>query len=201
LHPASSPSSLSTSGPLATLRAATHDHHERIDRLMDVERMRDAAHYATVLQVFDGFLAGWEPAVAAALPARGQAWLRARSRRPFLRRDLQALGLAGRPAADLAFTSEAAAWGSVYVLEGSALGGRVITRTLADAGIDADHGAAYFHGWGGATGAMWREARELLAAELATPAALAQACEGARRTFDTLSALLEKAFHERTALA
>jgi heme oxygenase len=193
---------LAAAGPLAVLRAATRKHHDRIDRLMDLRRMHDRGHYTRVLQVFDAFLAGWEPAVAAALPARFQGWLRLRSRRPLLQRDLQVLGITAVPAAVLpAFDSDAAAWGSLYVLEGSALGGAVITRVLASAGLHAGTGAAYFHGWGDAVGTMWREARELLVTELAAPAAVQQACDAACLTFDTLSHLLENAWHERTAAA
>lgn len=187
---------------LATLRRATRAHHDRIDALMDLRRMQDRAHYARVLGVFDAFLAGWEPAVAAALPARWQPWLRVRSRRSFLQQDLQRLGVAPGPAARIApFSGPAGAWGSVYVVEGSALGGQFITRSLAQAGLHPSCGAAYFHGWGDATGSMWREARAVLARELDSEAALEHACSSARQTFDTLSSLLEDCLHERVAAA
>ncbi len=165
--------------------------------------MRDRMHYARVLQVFDAFLGHWESAVASALPPSRQPWLQARSRRPFLRHDLQALGVDGIDAAiELpALGGAAAAWGSVYVIEGSALGGQVITRHLAEAGLHRGNGAAYFHGWGEATAGMWREFRALLEAEVAEPGAIAQACAAACNTFDTLSCLLESALHERTPAA
>lgn len=190
-------------GPLAQLRAATRSHHERIDRLMDLRRMRDPGHYAGVLQVFDAFLAAWEPAVVAALPSRWHAWLGARSRRPFLERDLASLGITPMDAGARvpALPSAAAAWGSVYVMEGSALGGQFITRSLAEAGLHPHRGAAYFHGWGERTGPMWRDCRTILEEHLADPSALAEACDAACRTFDTLSNLLESVLHERTAAA
>ena len=187
---------------LATLRRATRAHHDRIDALMDLRRMQDRAQYARVLGVFDAFLAGWEPEVAAALPARWHPWLAARSRRPFLQQDLQRLGVVPGAAARIPpFAGPAGAWGSVYVMEGSALGGQFITRSLAEAGLHPGCGAAYFHGWGDATGRMWREARAVLAGELDSEAALAHACASARATFDTLSGLLEDCLHERAALA
>lgn len=183
------------------MRAATRPHHDRIDALVNLRRMQDRSHYLQVLQVFDGFLGAWEPAVAAALPQRRE-WLRARSRRPFLHQDLRVLGAdRGAPSMVPPLPSAAAAWGSVYVMEGSALGGTMISRSLAASGLGPDSGAAYFHGWGDATGRMWREVRELLETELASPDALAQACEAARATFDTLSALLEKNLHERATAA
>lgn len=165
--------------------------------------MRDPHHYARVLQVFDSFLAAWEPAVAAALPAAWHAWLRARSRRPFLQQDLAMLDIApARAAAGVPhLRSPAAAWGSLYVLEGSALGGQVITRALAGAGLHPHRGAAYFHGWGSDTDAMWRDFRAVLEQQVTGPSALAQACDAACRTFDALSNLMESALHERATAA
>jgi len=189
----------SAGGPLSALRAATRPHHDRIDALINLRRLQERGHYRRVLQVLDAFLAAWEPAVANALPQRRE-WLHARSRRPFLQQDLCVIGASGGVAATIApMPSAAAAWGSVYVIEGSALGGTMISRSLAAAGLGPDRGAAYFHGWGEATGRMWREVRGLLETELAHPDALAQACAGARTTFDTLSALLEQALHEPAA--
>lgn len=203
MHPAAPLSSAPLSDPLAVLRRATRAHHERIDALIDLPQLSERSHYARVLQAFAAFLAGWEPAIAAALAPGWEPWLRARSRRRFLQDDLAHLGVGAPAAAALpqaAWSCPAAAWGSVYVMEGSALGGQLISRQLAAAGLRPDRGAAYFHGWGDATGALWRETRTVLAAQLAAPAALAQACEGARSTFDALSGLLAPHAHERAAL-
>lgn len=165
--------------------------------------MHDPAHYALVLQVMEAFLGSWERAVAAALPARWHEWLQARSRRAFVQQDLRVLGVPslGDPVHVPRLDSPAAAWGSLYVMEGSALGGQVITRTLARAGLSPRAGSAYFNGWGDATGAMWREFRELLETELAAPESLQPACDAARRTFDQLSSLLEHSLHERASAA
>lgn len=193
----------SPGSPLSSLRAATHERHERIDRLMDVGRMADRQRYRRVLQVFDLFLAGWEQAVAAALPESWGAWLQARSRRAFLRRDLHALAVPplARRFEFPPLAGPDAAWGSLYVMEGSALGGQVITRALAASGLGPDTGAAYFHGFGAETGAMWREFRALLDRELDAPERVERACAAARDTFDQLTALLEQALHERTPAA
>lgn len=165
--------------------------------------MHERPRYTAVLGVFDAFLAAWEPAVTAALPGAWHPWLRARSRRPFLQQDLLALGVAPpqQRAAVPALGSAAAAWGSVYVMEGSALGGQVVTRSLAAAGLHPHCGVAYFHGWGEATAGMWREFRGVLEQQLEGPDAIAHACSAACSTFDTLSTLLESALNERTTAA
>lgn len=190
-------------GPVPALRAATRSHHERVDRLIDLPRLRERAHYARVLQVLDAFLGTWETRAGAALPAAWQGWLQLRSRRPFLQQDLRVLGVAALPPPPAlpALASAAAAWGSIYVIEGSALGGQLVSRSLAQAGLHPHSGAAYFHGWGEATGRMWSEARAVLDLELAEPERLAQACHAARATFDALSHLLETLPHERAAAA
>lgn len=189
--------------PLPALRAATRAHHDRIDRLVDVRQLRDARRYGRLLQALAGFLPPWEAAVAGALPAAWDSWLRRRSRRPFLQQDLHALGLAaGAPPATLPrLPTAAAAWGAVYVVEGSALGGQFISRSLAGSGLGPAHGAAYFHGWGPATGVMWHEVRSLLDQQLADADRVAQACRAACATFDALALHLETALHERPSLA
>jgi heme oxygenase (biliverdin-IX-beta and delta-forming) len=201
LPAAPSPATTEPADPVAALRRATRAQHDRIDGLMALHRMCDAAHYARVLRVFAPFLAGWEPSVAAALPD-WQGWLRARSRRAFLQQDLQHLALQAPPPADWpGFADAACAWGSLYVVEGSALGGQFIARSLAQAGLHADSGAAYFNGWGPATGRLWRQTRDVLNAQLASPSALELASAGACMTFEFLSQMLERLSHERTALA
>lgn len=205
---ASAPASQRTPPPpppraLAALRQATRDRHGRIDRLMDVRRLAQPDRYGRVLQVFEAFTAAWEEAVAAALPAHWHGWLAARSRRQFLQQDLRALALpaASRAVPRPVLPDAPAAWGALYVMEGSALGGQVITRALARAGLDPASGAAYFHGFGEATAGMWDDFRGRLESELPDPAWLACACAAACHTFDALCGLLEQELHERVAPA
>ena len=55
-------------------------------------------------------------------------------------------------------------------------------------GLQAGHGASYFHGWGADTGRRWRAFCELLDAEVGvTSAARAAACAAAVQTFDALA--------------
>ena len=48
------------------------------------------------------------------------------------------------------------ATGALYVMEGSTLGARFICQSLAQSGINASNGAAYFSGYGEDTGTMWK---------------------------------------------
>ena len=187
---------------ITLLRRATRSRHEHIESVVDLRRLRDAAHYGRVLQAFHAFHGPWELSVALALPPHLAAWARSRSRLAFVRHDLDALGLPPlrRPVPLVRLDSPAAALGSLYVIEGSALGGQVIARDLAREGMGPASGAAYFTGWGSRTGSMWRQFRELLEIEVGVlPGPRAQACEAACQTFDALTALLQSTLHERLA--
>lgn len=189
---------------IAALRHATRERHERIEGLMDLRRLRDADRYGRVLRAFDAFLGRWEPALVAALPASLRPWALRRSRRPFLARDLAALGLPPLrgPVPIVRMDDAAAAFGSMYVLEGSALGGQAIARELAREGMGPDAGCAWFHGWGPETAALWRDFRSQLEAHAgASPESRAAACAAACATFDALHALLQSVLHECPALA
>ena len=82
----------------------------------------------------------------------------------FIEADLKALGITKTGSLtplsdklDLANLTPAFAFGVMYVIEGSSLGGRVILKNINTAlGHDADSGGAYFSGYGGQTGSHWK---------------------------------------------
>ncbi|UOG77539.1 biliverdin-producing heme oxygenase (plasmid) [Hymenobacter tibetensis] len=76
--------------------------------------------------------------------------------------------------------------GALYVLEGSTLGGQVLARQLAKAGIST---RTYFSGYGDQTGLMWKSFCHLLG-EAATEINQDEIVLSARRTFQHLDAWL-----------
>jgi heme oxygenase len=177
---------------LGALRQACAERHEAIEALLRLDETLERAHYVRVLSGFGAFLPCWEGRLRPRLPWRLQGWFDDRSRLPMLQRDLAALALApadvADPVAELLLLDRAALFGSMYVLEGSALGGQVIARRVQQQwGLGPDNGAAYFHGWGRHTGALWADFRERLVHELGTDAeARDSACAAAVATFDAL---------------
>ncbi|WP_431102690.1 biliverdin-producing heme oxygenase [Roseateles noduli] len=163
---------------LPRLRRSTGPLHDDIEALLRLEAPMPLVRYGRILRGFHEFLQLWEPRARQALPERLRPWFDARVRSPFAAHDLAALEMP-EDAADTAMRasalaalhglrldSPAAAFGSLYVIEGSALGGQVLTpKLLAAHGLTPEHGAAYFHGFGTRTGAMWREFRQLAQAE------------------------------------
>lgn len=189
---------MSTEPALAALRAGTRAEHDRIEHLLRLDEPMALPRYATVMAGFEAFLAAWEPRMDVALPNRLQPWFAKRRRHPFALADVRWLaarsvharhamradGVAPLPLDDIA-----SIMGSLYVIEGSALGGRVIGPRLEKTlGLGPGHGGDYFHGFGDATGAMWRDFRLTASQEIGdSPHAIDRACEAARRTFAAMT--------------
>lgn len=147
---------------LAHLRAVTRPAHGRLEGALGLldERL-DRGAYKQVLERFHGFWRGWEPQVAALL--HDKPFSDPRRRMHLLDADLAVLGSSARtvnalPACPLPLLHGAAeALGSLYVLEGSTLGGRVIQRNVERClGFSDRSGCTYFAGYGASTGMMWR---------------------------------------------
>jgi heme oxygenase len=182
---------------LSELRRATGSRHDEIESLLRLTEPMSAPRYADVVRGFREFLADWEPRIHEALPGRLRGWYEARRRAPFAADDLEHLGplppsRTAAPAREavraLPLRSVPEVFGSLYVIEGSALGGQVITPMLQrHLGLAPGQGASYFHGFGERTGAMWRDFRQLAADEVGDDeTALRDACDSAQRTFDAL---------------
>jgi len=174
------------------IRAASRSEHEALERSLDLlSPPLTRTRFERVLIGFWGFHAAWEPAV------RRHAGLASvfagRGRLELLRADLDALGYGAREiealpvcaeAAQLAVTPEAA-MGSLYVIEGSTLGGQLISRALREARWAAAARLRYFDPYGAETGARWRAFQASLEAA-SSPAADPLIEAGAVATFGLL---------------
>ena len=188
---------MSSENALAELRLTTRAEHDRIERILRLDEPMPLERYGAILCGFDAFLRAWEPRIHAALPERLQPWFRARRRGGFASADVEWLravaGVAPVPmisklAATLPLGDPAEAMGSLYVIEGSALDGRVIAPQLKrNLGLGQGRGASYFHGFGGETGAMWANFRVQAALEIGDSSRnTVRACQSAKRTFAAL---------------
>jgi len=186
---------------IASIRRATAQRHAALEAVLQLTPPLSPRRYLDALRGFELFLSPWEAWIDVALPPDLRHWFAARSRRALLRRDLDQLD-SGRITQDevrrtceqavfeIELPSVAAAFGSVYVMEGSALGGQVIAKIARETlGLHADNGAAYFNGIDRHTAARWIAFQGLLEDQVGTePTARRQACDAARQTFDALIA-------------
>lgn len=118
------------------LMAETRDLHDMLDR--DVGAFADAAAYGAFLRGSHAFRAAIEPQLL-----RPGGW-RIAPLGPLIARDLGDLGLSVPPGPAMApLASPSALAAACYVLEGSALGGRVLARRAAALGFSPHHGARH----------------------------------------------------------
>lgn len=137
------------------LREATHSIHERLHHHDGLKALRDGMitvqDYVILLQAIGGFYARLAPLVESAV------W-----RLELIERDLSALQARGRGqsnglAAPIIPNTPAARLGAEYVIEGSALGGRILAAGAARVlGNDPRNGYQFFTGNGDRTGVRWR---------------------------------------------
>lgn len=81
--------------------------------------------------------------------------------------------------------------GYFYVLEGSSLGGQILSRLLAQhLGLTPEHGGAYFHSYGSLVGERWRSTQQLLSRVGTTVDAADATVAGARDAFTRIDAIL-----------
>lgn len=159
-------------GLLQRLRAETAEAHARLEAEVGLEHITASpAAYRALLCRFRGFHAAWEPRATALLG--GRAILAERLRLHLLDADLAVLGLSPAEIAALPvcrplmpLDRPAQALGTLYVMEGSTLGGAVIAAELGRRlGHLPGHGCSYFAAHGPRRGAMWQAFRAALPAE------------------------------------
>lgn len=179
-------------GPLGRLRAATADAHRDLDTSLGVldrprERPWDLAHHRRWLELTWGLLAPIEAALAAhAATDPGTLDVASRARADLVLADLRAIGVHDpdlRVCPDVpAVADRNAALGVCYVLDGSTLGGRLIARSVVDAGIPPEATTSLTGREG--TGGRWRETTAAVdAAGLPAVPAMAQAALATFRAY------------------
>ncbi|CCD35715.1 bacteriophytochrome heme oxygenase BphO [Candidatus Paraburkholderia kirkii UZHbot1] len=163
---------------LSRLKNETAACHARLENALDLMRddlQRD--EYIALLERFYGYVAPWEDAAAACMPASLAGFFDERRKAPLFAADLAALTGERRPVgsvpqADMRYDlprlhNIGDVFGSMYVMEGSTLGGRFIAPHVAGRlDLAPGLGMAYFDGYGPRTGSMWNAFRETAAASV-----------------------------------
>jgi heme oxygenase len=148
---------------LQRLKTETAFAHDRIEQSFDLEaRTSSPSAYRDLLARLYGFYVAWEPAAEAAMA--DPVFLVGRRKLGLLIDDLHRLGMADSEINKLplcvptvAMRSRAEAFGSMYVVEGSTLGGVLIARDVEPhLGLNSNNGCSYFRCYGEEVGAMWK---------------------------------------------
>jgi heme oxygenase len=124
------------------------------------------AEYVQCLQRIYGVVAAWEERAAEVAPEWLQPALLIRQRRLLLELDLSWFGVTEkddwRPTLP-EMNNLSSLFGTMYVMEGSTLGGQFIARHVEAAlHLSEGRGNSYFRGHGSQTGPLWKEFCEML---------------------------------------
>lgn len=151
---------------LERLKSETLPQHRALESSLDLPESRQA--YRHRLSGFLGYVEPWEARLTSVLRHHPGVW-KGRLKTNLLKRDLCALGLNTGEIEALPrcmnlplLDSVAAAVGSLYVMEGSTLGGRMIVRALQQSLELPAESLSYFSSYGAEVGERWKEFREQL---------------------------------------
>ena len=144
---------------LSEVRKATADEHQALEDLVDIrQRVTRPGGYEDLLRAFLGFYQPLEVELAQHEWPQALAF-NSRRKTSWLVQDLQACGdeaAAVRSCVELPDVhSQARAWGCLYVIEGSTLGGQHISRFLDQEGIDPLK-SCFFHSYGPQVPERWK---------------------------------------------
>jgi heme oxygenase len=154
------------------LRQATEADHRAVEDAVPLLRKGlSIARYVQCLVQIYGIVATWEERAVQVAPSWLQSALIARQRKPLLELDLAWFGQTqpGQTEKDNqrptlpAMNNLPSLLGTMYVMEGSTLGGIFIARHVEAAlHLSEGRGNSYFRGNGNRTGPMWNEFCEVL---------------------------------------
>ncbi|RZL16481.1 MAG: heme oxygenase [Hymenobacter sp.] len=179
---------------LARLRAETRPYHDAVEQNEFNQALAagtpSAAATTRFLAKMYGFMQPYEAQLQTHAADLGPAWeIPARLRTALILDDLQV------PAAQLPLCAalpplgtQPQLLGAMYVLEGSTLGGQVLARQLAKAGLDLGR---FFTGAGALTGPRWKSFCHLLTTTV-SPNQEDEVVQSAIVTFQTLAAWLAR---------
>lgn len=146
---------------LQKLKETTRRQHEEVEASMEVmNRMFSIEDYKALIRRFRKFYKGIESRLPIeVLKAAGFDYTE-RLKMPLLEADSIALGIEDPEEFEQLpdVSSAARAFGSLYVIEGSTLGGQVISRHLRKhLGITPANGGSFLVSYGTQVGPMWKE--------------------------------------------
>ncbi len=188
------------------LREATHAEHVRLNLHPLLSGITKPGYsldrYQLVLIAYYHLYKAIEGGVERALGALHLPFLYAPRRKlPWIEEDLAQFGLDPESAAfqpkspvgPVSYPEAGDLVGVLYAIEGSSLGGKVISRHLEDhLGLCAAQGARFFHGYGEKIMPFWQQVEELIDTVLSDEHVRGQAARSAKNTFELIEAVLDE---------
>ncbi len=182
---------------MALLREETQAQHYALEQNMPWQQIcADRRRYVGLLARFYGFFCVWEPTAESQLHRDAREFLQPRRKASLLGNDLRWFGWKENdfatvqqiPSERLRLDGQAETLGSCYVVEGSTLGGQILSRMLErQLGLQGGHGYSYFRSYGSGVREAWVQFGDFLSAKLSSGADISAAVAGAKTTFEVLN--------------
>jgi heme oxygenase (biliverdin-IX-beta and delta-forming) len=182
------------------LKSATEVNHQQLEKqlVLQMKAIRSPGAYVELLQLFYTYFGGLEQEIARYIGPAELPDYNERRKTEALAHDITGLGgttalkAAGHDLPQL--HNRLQAFGALYVIEGSTLGGQIISQMMAkQLNLRGDTGLSFFKGYGERSGQMWAAFKDALNAQATTPQEAEQLIAAANETFLKFKEWIHKA--------
>lgn len=166
----------------------TYHHQTEVALIGRIKAISNKDDYALLLKMFYGYFGGLEEHIDAAIDTTLMDDYHQRRKTSAIAEDLQALNADVPTVANgdnlPSITNHLQALGALYVIEGSTLGGKIISKMIAQK-LDPSHSDAlsFFNSYGDDTMNMWNSFKDKMNSQAQTEAEQAVVTETANSTF------------------
>lgn len=181
------------------LKTATEINHQQLEKqlVLRMKSIRNIPEYVNLLQLFYTYFGGLEEEINHYIDSSHLPDHATRRKTEALATDITALGGTTQAKAtgeDLPPLHNALqAFGALYVIEGSTLGGQIISNMMArQLELPDGAGLSFFRGYGEASGQMWSTFKQTLNAQASDDKAENEVIAAANETFLKFKQWIEK---------
>jgi heme oxygenase len=157
------------------LKKDTLTNHQQLEKLLigRMKAIRSIADYTNLLQLFYTYFGGLELVINQYINQADLPDYELRRKTEALAQDIKDLGGQPQPLADKQalpnIQNSLQAYAALYVIEGSTLGGKIISKMMAQQlGVNNSKGFSFFNGYGENTENMWETFKNALNAKAKT---------------------------------
>lgn len=171
------------------LKEETKQNHQILEKALvgNLKAIRDKEAYVELLKLFYGYFGGLEESIAQNIDPNLLPDNAERRKIEFIANDIEALGGEAPAKADgndlPRIQSHLEALGALYVIEGSTLGGKIISKMMQQQLGLSGAGLSFFSGYGDSTEQMWNTFKDVLNAQAENPEQEAAVIAAANQTF------------------
>jgi heme oxygenase len=181
------------------LKESTLAKHQQTEKqlILRMKAMRAKEDYVSLLQMFYSYFGGLEQQINDYVGEQNLPDYNQRRKTKAIAADIVALGGVVPALADSEELPQIdnllKAFGALYVIEGSTLGGKIIAGMMRQHfTFEGNEGLSFFSGYGDDTNAKWNAFKMELNAIAKTPAEEAEITEGANQTFEKFGGHISK---------